>query len=115
MITAKEARELVEQSEANITWYLERLGAVITEQANLGNKVLYPRHASGCGHDIFEVEKRPYRAAEMTGIQKKIAERLKTYGYGVTLEEYTVRVGGGLGSMDDEVREEPASRFKIAW
>lgn len=114
MITAKQARELVEQSEVSMTRRLEQIGEKITEAAKLGKRELWLTWALPY-HKEFEVEKKPYYPAEFTPLQRLIEAELKKLGFTMKIEDREVTIGGGLGSMDEEPRNEMRPYIRVTW
>ena len=114
MITAKEARELVEQSEISMTRRLNQLGEKIKEAAMLGKRELWLTDALPY-HKEFEVEKKPYYPAEFTPLQRLIEAELKKLGYMMKIEDREVKIGGGLGSMDEPSRLEMHPYIRVTW
>ena len=119
MITAKEALTLVETSSALMDKRLERLDKLIQEAARLGKRsITLHRDAAPYTYSVgdeFKVEHRPYQSAEFTPLQRQIKAELEKFGYAVKIVLLEVQIGGGLGSMDDEVREEDRPYFQISW
>ena len=116
MIDAKTARTLVAESETLLEKYLEDLGKVIEREARLGRNYLWPAQTIGLQfRALYDVEHQDYREAEMTGLQKLIQLKLCILGFDMRFEKQNVQVGGGLGSMDDEVRHELYDYIKITW
>jgi len=114
MITAKEARELVEQSEASMTRRLNQIGEKIKEAAMLGKRELWLTDALPY-HKEFEVEKKPFYPAEFTPLQRLIEAELKKLGYMMRIEDREVKIGGGLGSMDEPSRLEMHPYIRVTW
>ena len=116
MIDAKTARTLVAESETLMEKYLEDLGKVIEREARLGRSYLSPAQTTGLQfRTLYEVEHQDYRQSELNGLQKLIKARLKLLGFDLRLEAQKVQIGGGLGSMDDEVKHEMRDYIKITW
>lgn len=116
MIDAKTARTLVVESDALMEKYLEDLGKVIEREARLGRSYLFPAKTVGLQfRSLYDVEHRAYRQSELNGLQKLIEIRLAILGFSVRLEKQEVQIGGGLGSMDDEVKHELHDYIKITW
>lgn len=116
LIPAKDARALVEQSDALMIRYLDDLGVIIEREARLGKRFVSPSSTIGLQfRTIYDVEHIQYRQAELTPLQKLLAAELKKAGYTMKLDTQTVQVGGGLGSMDDEVKHEQRDYIKISW
>jgi len=77
MINAKEARELVEQSDTVLKNRLEHIDTWIRSEASLGKREVllkdYLYHS-----DWMKVEKRPYHDPEFTPVQRLIKVELET-------------------------------------
>ena len=114
LISAREARALVEQSQVLMEKYLTDLGKVIEREARLGETFVWPASTIGLQfRTLYEVDSAQYRRAEMTAVQRLIAAELQKLGYQMHLESKMVRVGH---AMDDEgVREESREYIKISW
>jgi hypothetical protein len=114
MITAKEARELVEQSDATVKKRLEYIDTLIRAEAALGKREVllkdYLYHS-----DWMKVEKRPYHDPEFTPVQRLIKVELEKLGFTVDIHGYPVTIGGGLGSMDDKPREGTDYAIRVKW
>jgi hypothetical protein len=116
MIDAKTARTLVNESDALMEKYLEDLGKVIEREARLGRNYVYPELTIGLQfRTIYTVKHESFRSSELTGLQKLIKTKLQLLGFNMCLEKKEVEIGGGLGSMDDEVTIEWHDTIKISW
>ena len=118
LITAKEARTLVEQSAVLTEKYLDDLSAAITALANLGKSSFVPECEYSVSlrfRDIWFAKRADYRPTEFTPLQKLLQAELKTHGYAMAFEKREVQIGGGLSSMDNEVRHEMQDYIKISW
>lgn len=114
MITAKEARELVEQSAEILQKRMERLDIWIRAEAGLGkNELLLKEYLYH--EDWMKVDKRPYRDPEFTAVQRLIKAALEKVGFTVDIHGYPITIGGGLGSMDEEPREGTAYVIRVRW
>lgn len=113
MITAKEARELVEQSEVSMTRRMDQISEKIKEAAMLGKNELWLSSALPY-HKEFEVEYQPCRTPEFTPLQRLIEKELKRQGFTMRITEREVIIGGGLGSME-EGREEKRPYILVTW
>jgi hypothetical protein len=114
MITAKEARELVEQSEVSMNRRMDQLSEKIKEAAMLGKSELWVTWALPYNKE-FEVEKKPYYPAEFTPLQQLIEKELKRQGFTMKIEDRETKIGGGLGSMDEAPRNEMRPYIRITW
>lgn len=114
MITSKEARELVEQSESVLQKRLDRISVLIRSEACLGRREVllkdYLYH-----EDWMKVEKKPYYEPEFTPTQRLIRTQLEQAGFTVDIHGYPITIGGGLGSMDDEPREGTSYAIRVRW
>lgn len=118
MISAKDARALVEQSEVLLEKYLEDLSGAITNLAQLGKTSFVPECEYSVNlqfRGIWSAKRIDYRPTEFTPQQKLLQAKLKAHGYSMSFEKREVQIGGGLGSMDDEVRHEMQDYIKISW
>ena len=114
MITAKEARELVEQSDATVKKRLEFIDILVRSAAALGKREVllkdYLYHS-----DWMKVEKKSFREPEFTPVQRLIEVELEKLGFTVDIHGYPVTIGGGLGSMDDKPREGTDYAIRVKW
>jgi hypothetical protein len=114
MITAKEARELVEQSESALQKRLDRIAALIRTEATLGKREVllkdYIYH-----EDWMKVEKKPYRDPEFTPVQRLVKTELEKVGFTVDIHGYPITIGGGLSSMGEEPREGTGYAIRVRW
>jgi hypothetical protein len=114
MITAKEARELVEQSDTGVKRRLECIDILVRSAAALGRREVllkdYLYHS-----DWMKVEKNPYRDPEFTPVQRLVKTELEKLGFTVDIHGYPITIGGGLGSMDEEPREGTNYAIRVRW
>jgi hypothetical protein len=114
MITAKEARELVEQSDATVKKRLECIDILVSSAATLGKREVllkdYLYHS-----DWMKVEKRPYHDPEFTPVQRLVKVELEKLGFTVDIHGYPVTIGGGLSSMGEEPREGTDYAIRVKW
>jgi hypothetical protein len=114
MINAKEARELVEQSESALQKRLDRISALIRTEASLGKREVllkdYLYH-----EDWMKIEKKPFREPEFTPAQQLVEVELEKVGFTVDIHGYPITIGGGLGSMDDKPREGTDYAIRVRW
>jgi len=114
MITAKEAKELVEQSDEKMSRRLDQIGEKIKEAATLGKREIWLDMALPY-HTEFAVAERPFYSAEFTPLQRLIEQKLKAFGYSMQIAKRETHIGGGLGSMDDEVKIEHLPYLQVRW
>lgn len=113
MISAKEAVELVENSETLTKERLERIGKLIEIEANLGRREL---KLTECDSELYKVKKNsPYYSPNFTPTQRLIALRLEAHGYGVKIESYEYDASKGFKSMETESRIETAYNIVVRW
>ena len=114
MITAKEARELVEQSDAVLKYRLEYIDTLVRAEASLGKRELllkdYLYHS-----DWMKVEEKSFYDPEFTPVQRLVKTELEKVGFTVDIHGYPITIGGGLGSMDDEPREGTSYAIRVRW
>ena len=118
MIDAKSARTLVAESETLMEKYLEDMGNAIESLAQLGQSSFIPENNYTVNlkfRHIWAANRIKYRTTEFTPIQKLLQAKLTMLGYSMKFEKQEVRIGGGLGSMDDEVTYEDWDFIKISW
>ena len=116
MIDAKTARALVAESSHLLQKYLDDLEKVIVREARLGNDCVFPSLTTGLQfRSLYDTWQRPYGSAELTDVQQRIRTQLELLGFRMSFEKREVKVGGGLGSMDDEVTYEDRDYIKISW
>jgi hypothetical protein len=113
MITAKEALELVEQSEMAMTRRMNQIGERIRETAMLGKRELWMTSAVPYQKE-FEVEENPYQTPVLTPLQRLIEKELSKLGYSMKIVQREVTIGGGLGSIE-EPRQEMRPYIRISW
>ena len=114
MINAKEARELVEQSDAGVKRRLEHIEVLIRAEATLGRREVLLKHYL-YHEDWMKVEKKPYRDPEFTPVQRLVKTELEKVGFTVDIHGYPITIGGGLGSMDDKPREGHDYAIRVRW
>jgi hypothetical protein len=114
MINAKEARELVEQSDTVLKNRLDSIEVLIQSAASLGKREVllkeYLYHA-----DWMKVEKQPFYEPEFTPTQRLVKVELEKLGFTVDIHGYPITIGGGLGSMDEEPREGTSYAIRVRW
>jgi hypothetical protein len=118
MITANQARLLVAESSVILEKYLDDLSNAITALAKLGKTSFVPECEYSVGlqfREVWTAKREDYRSTELTPQQKLLQAKLKAEGFSMTFEKREVQIGGGLGSMDDEVRHEMRDYIKISW
>lgn len=115
MINARQARELSDLSVTNINKRVEAIGEHIRKAAELGERFVIPQDKMYTESDKWlRVDTQPYRHAEFTPMQKLVSKELDRLGFTVRLLVRTIKVGGGLGSME-EARDEPQHYIEVRW
>lgn len=114
MIDAATAKALVEQSTINMDRRLSAIGEKIEQAAALGKREIWLDMALPY-HNEFVVKEQPYHTAEFTGIQRSVRDKLVALGFGMIISKRETRIGGDLGSMDDEVKIEQCPYIKVTW
>jgi hypothetical protein len=115
MITAREAVALTEQSEEAMTRRLEQIGLKIRESCLVNKRELILDYALPYDPIYKCEEQRAYQSYEMTPIQRLLKEKLKPFGYDLAIKLINTKIGGGLCSMDDEVKYEDLPHLCIRW
>lgn len=116
MINAREARELAELSSNNIDKRVEAICTEIRKAAELGERFVIPQDKMYHDHDKWlRIEVQPYRHAEFTPMQRLVSKKLDHLGFTVRILVRDIKVGGGLGSMDEPSREEPQHYIEVRW
>jgi hypothetical protein len=114
MINARQAREMVEQSSIVMETRLEQISEKIIEASMLGKRELWLTDALPY-HKEFEVVEISYRNPEFTPLQRLIKTEMERFGYTVKIEEREVKIGGGLGSLDEPSRLEKCPYIRVTW
>ena len=113
MITQAEARALVDSSNVVMEARIEKIGEKISEAAALGKTELWLSDV--LYSDEFQINHQPYRSAGMTPLQQLVKKELSKYGFNLEIKTRSTQIGGGLGSMDVEVRHEDLPYLYIRW
>jgi hypothetical protein len=114
MITAREARELAQSSEAAIKLVTDQIDLKITGAASLGKYTLDLDEAMSYDNR-FEPLSRAFHSPEFTPWQRLVKQELESAGYSVSIKSKTVTIGGGLGSMEEEGRDEERPYIHVSW
>ena len=114
MINVKEARELVEQSDAGVKRRLEHIEVLIRTEASLGRREVLLKHYI-YHEDWMKVEKKPCYEPEFTPVQRLVKTELEKVGFVVDIHGYPITIGGGLGSMGEEPREGTNYAIRVRW
>ena len=118
MISARDAKKLVQLSADNVKNHLDKIEKAIIGAATDGKSQLSLSNAMFSifpYSDNFKITKKDFYPPELNEFQKTIKKELMAFGYGVKIDEYPVQIGGGLGSLDDEVKMGTAFQFLITW
>ena len=114
MITATEARALVEQSAAAMDRRLKAIGEKIEQAATIGKREIWlDIELPHCTE--FYVAERPFNEPEFSAVQRVVREKLTGLGFGMRIATRETKIGGGLGSMDDEVKIKQLPYIKVMW
>ena len=114
MITARQAREMVEQSSIVMETRLEQISEKIIEASMLGKSELWLTDALPY-HKEFEVVEISYRNPEFTPLQRLIKTEMERLGYSFKIEQREIKIGGGLGSLDEPARLEMLPYIRVTW
>ena len=114
MITAAEARKLVQESDENITRHLKRITDKVEEYAKLGKSSFYLDFALPYELNTYDVKDFPYHAPEFSPVQLLIKAGLEKLGYSVKIEEY-ISTGGGFKCMEENPEPVKTYHIKVQW
>jgi hypothetical protein len=114
MINAREARALVAESSVKLLQRLEAICAQIEVAAKLGRSEIWLDIALP-HHKEFIVEPTAFYPVTFTPIQAMVAKGLTDLDFAMRIENRRTKIGGGLGSMDDEVTYEDLPYIKVTW
>jgi hypothetical protein len=112
LITAQEARELVQSSDELVSKMLNCISTEISIACKLGARFIYLDKA--IGSPIFHVNNESFRANEPTPIQQLYFEKLQAAGYQVKMDQQTYK-GGGLGCMEENPPDVTRWHIKVSW
>ena len=119
MISASDAKKLVQLSAENVKNHLDKIEKAIISTASDGKSQLSLSNAMSSVFpysDNFKITiKKELYPPELNEFQKTIKKELMAFGYGVKIDEYPVQIGGGLGSLYDKVKMGTAFQFLITW
>jgi hypothetical protein len=115
MINATAARDIALQSESAINLVVEEIGKKIEEAALLGKRELDLESAMNYDKRFEPTKNVAFRNPEFTTWQRLVVNRLKKEGFQVGIAIKVVQIGGGLGSMDDAVRDEQQPFIQVRW
>ena len=116
VISASQARELVEQSDKVINQLLERIGPEIERVAKAGDRELsLTGRLSG---EIFSFKSQPCFAPTWTPEQKRLVDELAKYGYKCSIKSYTYDANKSFKSMadpNDPPNMQTGYSFMVRW
>lgn len=112
MISAKQAKELVDNSKKAVDSILDKIGAKIEERASDGHRSL--NLTFEVDREMFKCHTDLYGNVKLTPFQEKIKQELLNERYGWEIQ--STKNGGGLGSFDSD-ENEPTYTYsmKINW
>jgi len=111
MISASEAKKLVDQSEKSMAFRMSAISQVIEREAQLGNTSIILDLTVGLGHFAeFKVKKEPYHPESYTPLQKLIKAELEKNGYGVHIIK---KHNSGRSSFNQMEDPEPFDSYHI--
>ena len=115
MITAKEARDIADASDARMEKRLDKIGEKVKDAANAGKRELILDYAI-TDDDAFKMKDAGlFRPPEFTPLQLKMRDKLKEYGFSLEIKMVRTKIRGGLGSLDDEIEHEDVPHLYIRW
>jgi len=112
MITATQARELVQGSDVVLEGHMAAISTIIEQAAKLGKNTIllddvYPT--------VFKATTSQFERPRMDGLSGRIIEQLKANGFIVDLDYKEHTFGGGLGSMDEYPYREMRYHLRVQW
>lgn len=114
MITATQARELQTISNTAMAARMTAISNKIKETAELGKCSIILDYALPYNTE-YQVKQASYFAPALSPLQGMIKDALVSAGYSVVATAEQTQIGGGLGSMDDEVTYETTWHIKVSW
>jgi hypothetical protein len=114
MITAAQAREKAEASNATLDKICSQIGEEISVAADLGKRELILNDAFPM-HEAFEIANTQYHAPAFTSWQTLLSSKLTKFGYTMRATGRYITVGGGFKSIDDVSRTETEYVLRVSW
>ena len=112
-LTAKQAQEITEQSDATHDKVLADISVEVRRIAETGKKALelYSGSRAYLANEFFKVEKVPFRSPEFTLKQYAVVKKLKELGYQVKIIDLDIFV------FDSEDNKVPSTTpvVQISW
>jgi hypothetical protein len=113
MITANQARELVEKSEKLNQKRLDQIGEWIEEAAKLGER---SKPLVYSADPFYEVKKDNFRNPSFTEAQKIVKKKLEELGFSVKIESYQYGKSPWSNIEDeDDKKPETGYRILVSW
>lgn len=114
MITAKAALDIYEQSKVRMEERLDKLNDKIIEASNLGKRELWLSRAFPHAPE-YCIKHNLCKAAELTPLQHIIKAEVEKLGFILEIKYEETQIGGGLGSMGDEIKYESLPYLRLSW
>jgi hypothetical protein len=114
MITAKEAKRIVLESDANVNLHCELIGKEIEKAAQDGKLKIVLDFALPHRPE-FRVEKRDFHDPEFTSFQRRIKDELEKNGFMVKIITVDHDGRGGLGNCDDDPQPYKTYHIQVSW
>jgi hypothetical protein len=116
MISAKDARILVQQSEKNIKDHCDRIGKKIEEASSLGiSKLVLDNAFPHTPEYRINVGVYAYRTPDLTPFQKTLKAELEKYEYMVKVVKVDHDGRGGLGVCDEDPEPFSTYHIQVSW
>ena len=119
MITAADARNLALMSDVEIDKLLINISTSIESQAKLGKLSMWLTNTVpyDARYQVDDSAAGSYRAVELSPIQKRLQEKLTTFGYSMRLESETYDANRGRMAEDPDGEPNMKKRYyiKINW
>jgi hypothetical protein len=112
MITAKQARENADLSDANVTNQVELLCHEIEKLSKEGARKYHPVNGY---HNFFDIGKYDFRPAEYTKVQRLVKAELEKLGFTLRIVTEQHDGKGGLCQLNDDPKPFTTHKVEISW
>lgn len=112
-LTAAQAREITEQSDATHDKILADISVEVQRMAETGKTSLelYSGSFAYLANEFFKIKKEPYRSAEFTLKQQAVVKKLNELGYQVKIVDLDIRVL----DLEDNYMPSTTPVVRISW
>jgi hypothetical protein len=112
MITAQQARENADLSDANVTNQVELLCREIEKLSKEGARKYHPINGY---NTFFKIDKAAYRPAEYTKVQRLVKAELEKLGFTLRIVTEQHDGLGGFKNMETEPKPFTTHKVEISW